>query len=978
MSKKNFTKIICRIPNEPFENLQSIVGNDLQKKIVNDPKFLYALFIASPSLYDILIQKKGEILNENLIITLLKYYTRSSYRNIPFGIFSSSAIIPEYTSEASGIIEVEEFYTKTLLDFIFWKNNYYKDSSNNSFSKLNPSIRIVGEKIKYIESTLNSDGNNDFTFTSIDKGGIEQDNVLDYDFNKIKANLLTEGYDIEEIETYQKDLSENGILINDNTLSPIFDQKQQQIYENSVHSKPIYELLKVADTTEYTNILSQIERQKDTFDTENSILNVVSFFKSNSTLSKNQLKLAQKAMAVLDRIEAKSSNRIRFKFENFIDAFEKKYEDETIPLLEVFDPETGIDYSLINESNIDAPEDPIDEILFRQIDLTNKKGNGYVNLTDSLLNSIEDRRIVSKNRNPLNCVRLNLYKDTDNSDICNITSVSRRTPIEIFSRFTHIDEDYLKLSQEIADYEQKSYSNAILAEIDYLPHIKSGNIIQRGQFRKYTIKIDSVVKSTFDIPLNDLYLKYDSGNIILFSKRLNKVIVPCFSNAHDYRYYKFNPLVRFLIELGNFYGENGSLLSVNAFHKYYSRVPRIVYEEKIILSKESWVVRRADFFKTNEWKEKNISDSVLKNAPENIKKLELPNKFEIIDDDVITYIDTTNILMLKIFLKELKKKRVLYIKEILLDSFKGIVKSEKGTHNAEFFMFLGNPQFKDSISKNITKSTACLPSIVRKFAPGSEWLYYKIYLKPEYCNKLIKSLSPLISQLQSENKINSFFYIKFYDPDFHIRLRFNVDNSNLVELMSILKKVLNPYLSQRYIHNIDLSTYTREIERYGIENMEIVEKIFHIDSIISINILNYSTEKYGTNFWLPSIRIVKEFLTILIDTENEIISFVKNMIDILKKELNITKEANIYINNLYKELKDSLFAIYDDNQNNNLYNILKESIEVLNFEKKSKNYYAGNLIHMHITRIVNINNKYYEYVIYNIYLKILLEKKFKK
>lgn len=976
MEKKSLPKIICRVPNEPYENLKSINTVELISSLLNDKKYLYSIYIASPSLYEIIINKKPQELTENLIITLIKYYIRFCYRSIPFGIFSSTSIL--CNQNFSENILIKSFYTKTTLDFKYFKNNLFNEEKDINSLKFNPSIRINNDKITYVESLFNLNGEKSFSYTSIDKGPIENDDVEDYDFSRVNSRLLNEGYNEDEIKEYQKELIENGVIINRYSLASIHDCNQQRIYSKSLSSKPINDILQIADNLDYEKMLDSINSFKKSSIEEKNVLNVNSFFKTETQLSKNQIKTSKKAFEVLNKIDAKFSKNVRLKIENFIDKFAQKYENEAILLLEVFDTELGIDYTLIDNSFDNNIDDHIEESLFKIIDEANNAKASFVKINDSFLNNIKDNESPNKTKNPLDCIRINLYKDISAKDICYISTNSRRTPIELISRFTHINDEYLELSKEIAEYEQSCYSETILAEIDYLPHVNSGNLIRRGKFRKYTIKIDNEVLSEYDIPLNDLYLQYISGKLVLFSKKLQRNILPCFSNAFDYRYQSFNPIVRFLIEFADLDLGIGSILPIPSYHKYYKRIPRIMYNDNIILSKESWIIRVHDLFDSHQLKEKDIPNSVINNFYDKKEILGLPDKFEIVNNDIVTFIDTSNILMLKIFLKDLKNNLFLYVKEVLLEAYEGIVKSEKGTHNGEFFMFLENPHFKDSTSVIISKKQQSNISINRKFLPGSQWLYYKIYLKQEYCNKFIKNISSLLFDLMSNKEIISFFYIKFYDPDFHIRLRFKINPIDYIHLITKINQFLSPLVIEKYISNVEISTYNREIERYSAENMEIIEDVFYIDSLLSINNLTTSFAKYNTNYWITSIRIIKEYLLLFFYTEEERVLFTKNMIDVLKNELDIQKTTTVSINKLYKDLKPSLNDIYNKNTQNPLYEVLNEHIAKLDFTKFSREYYAGNLIHMHITRIVNINNKYSEYVLYNFYLKLLYEDIFKK
>jgi len=51
----------------------------------------------------------------------------------------------------------------------------------------------------------------------------------------------------------------------------------------------------------------------------------------------------------------------------------------------------------------------------------------------------------------------------------------------------------------------------------------------------------------------------------------------------------------------------------------------------------------------------------------------------------------------------------------------------------------------------------------RIFSPGSEWLYYKIYMGQQSTNEiLLTQIQPLLHQLQQQNYIDKWFFIRYY------------------------------------------------------------------------------------------------------------------------------------------------------------------------------------------------------------------------
>ncbi|WP_127138032.1 thiopeptide-type bacteriocin biosynthesis protein [Flagellimonas oceanensis] len=70
---------------------------------------------------------------------------------------------------------------------------------------------------------------------------------------------------------------------------------------------------------------------------------------------------------------------------------------------------------------------------------------------------------------------------------------------------------------------------------------------------------------------------------------------------------------------------------------------------------------------------------------------------------------------------------------------------------------------------------------IRNFALGSEWLYYKIYIGPQTGDALLsQAIKPLVSNLIGRKLIDKWFFIRYTDPDFHIRIRLKISDTKYI------------------------------------------------------------------------------------------------------------------------------------------------------------------------------------------------------
>lgn len=116
----------------------------------------------------------------------------------------------------------------------------------------------------------------------------------------------------------------------------------------------------------------------------------------------------------------------------------------------------------------------------------------------------------------------------------------------------------------------------------------------------------------------------------------------------------------------------------------------------------------------------------------------------------------------------------------------------------------------------------------RNFYPGEEWVFYKVYCGTETANEvLIRCIQPLVQFLFEKKLIKKWFFIRYKDPDFHLRIRFHMQNVESVGivLLEFHKRMLS-FIDSKHVWNIQLDTYKREFERYGRSNIEDAETFF--------------------------------------------------------------------------------------------------------------------------------------------------------
>ena len=260
----------------------------------------------------------------------------------------------------------------------------------------------------------------------------------------------------------------------------------------------------------------------------------------------------------------------------------------------------------------------------------------------------------------------------------------------------------------------------------------------------------------------------------------------------------------------------------------------------------------------------------------------------------------------------------------------------------------------------------------RVFFPGDEWLSIKLYGNSKRIEELIGFyLMPFYRQLLSEKEIANFFFLRYADPERHLRLRIHatkdtIQQKILPKLNIWLKKLSHDGLLNKAV----IDTYSREIERYGgIELIELAEEVFYYDSMFVCRMIEYTRiNNLGASIEIiivASIINMMEELGIDYEIQREIFinSFDKNL---HRKFFQDSRKEILFICNSsddWSGLKgiqggDFIFNLFELRKDS-LNNFGKKMIELDNIGElwNNKKSILFSLIHMHCNRMFGSNQK---------------------
>jgi thiopeptide-type bacteriocin biosynthesis protein len=147
--------------------------------------------------------------------------------------------------------------------------------------------------------------------------------------------------------------------------------------------------------------------------------------------------------------------------------------------------------------------------------------------------------------------------------------------------------------------------------------------------------------------------------------------------------------------------------------------------------------------------------------------------------------------------------------------------------------------------------------VERRFPPGSEWLYVKLFTGPATADQVLLLVAPLLAASLAAGSIDSWHFVRYGDPDWHVRLRMHGPADVLLgELLPRLRDLAEPLLRTSQLWRIQLDTYEREVERYG-GDLAIghAERVFHADSEAVVAIMRELPGDAGADLrWRLALR----------------------------------------------------------------------------------------------------------------------------
>jgi len=960
--------LLLRTPVLSYEDTSTLASS------LQIPLFRFAILAASSDLYREL--QKAAFDYERLDVrsqkSLWKYWNRMRYRPTPFGLFA--AVSDAYWTDYSDTLVTETEDLEFHVNHDFKKNQELldklasEDSSGKEHYILNPACYRIGERLRYIISDFDQ-GDSSRTFhiceaqiDEVTRSVIESDTRValhELTIRLMQKLPLTQ----QECSKYLQTLIQAGILMPEIN-SQLNITGKDYLFRNAGPC------IQVGSVQEFENDAGNLY-----INTERRL--------SKKGLHSDYKKQISDGLECLLRFSAVfDSGKLR----DFKRAFVEKYDRQQVPLLSALDPEIGIGYNY----EIISGERP--------------------SLLDSVCLRLEENEIATGNWTPAHSLLMKKWLQSDSKydavylvpeDIYELPATDVTLPnsfsvlfrilngrvvleqgggataTAMCGRFTPISKEIYNGTKKLAIAEEEANPQVIFAEICHIENLHSANIDRRENLYAYEIPIlcGSVLDIEHQILLSDLSVSVIDDEVYLWSAKHNKRVIPRLSSAYNYARSELS-LFRFLCDL-QYEGLQTTLcLDLEQFFPNLDFYPRIVFKETIIHF-ATWVISET---KIN-YMAALPPDKRLIMLAEIARSNCWPRFVSLNEYDHQLVFDTQNQDDLHQLSMQVKQDRRMLIKEFLYDEDgQKLVTDHQGHGFVNQFIASVYHDHEIYVNKPIKMNSV---SIQRLFVPGSEWLYYKLYIHPAASNEiLVENILKAVRDLRRQGLLKQWFFVRFKDPRYHLRVRLQLTPKHTGYALSKFVKVLEELAATGIIQKYSIDSYERELERYSPELIVACEDFFCASTMLIVESLEKITAdesdyKYYyiaeisirlmlTAFGLSAGKAADMFkdlyhnLAASIPKEDKKHnSMMKKRHRAIRKEMNKITEQVVLIKVLKKPLK--LFETYLDDI----------AAKTLLWRQDRRLQLFSDLLHMHLNRLFVEESFAQEMILYYSYWRSL-------
>ncbi len=851
------------------QSLQALI------KLCDNPDMVQAIAFASENLASRIHELNLELTADNLKLaaSIYKYLTRMSTRATPFGAFSGVMLTAHGQHTEVNLSTPPELYIRIDNDCVAAiakraEQSAIQRHNQNLKVRKNTSLYRMGEELRFVSQQTQLKTNSYQLDTATITTAIEA--VLAQTATWITVGKLTETLkqqyqevDHHELLGFVFDLLQNQLLESDLGIVVSSKNSFATLYQRCLSAQVGTEITQpmkaILDILASQNKLDANHNHQALSTVKQLLADLLPDFTLNRWLHVDSFRTVDQRTLGEDRLTPllKSVQAIapflwrrNTAISEFTDKFVEQYGDAAVPLLEALDVDSGILFGpqrngrspllkgIVPETgqqDFTAWWEPLDTYIMQQVMAAVAAGQ-----TSVQLNSQDIQKYALFRPEPPQgfddtaAILGTFLQDRDGRPLYQIKNIAGPSALSLLGRFCSGHEPLAEACQTLAAQEQHKQTDAILAEIIHVPQAITANISGRPSLRPFEIVYgpgDSALPIEQQINCGDLFLQVQGGRLVLFSQRLNKAIKPRLASAHNTGGLNL-PVYQFLHA---FQGADGWLAGTE-LSRVFATLPYLpeIRIDDLIIAVRRWVLNRVEIKQLHQHQTIDAKLQAFKTLKEDkhicryVALTEGDNTLEFdlhVPLSVLTLINS---------IKQQKQATLTASNRQRLDpsfSHGGAVYRQEFVLPCQVKHPAQMPTHKWSNTSDLdVQSMKAMTSL-----PGERWTYLKLYMGEASADKLlVEQLTPLTQELVENGLVEQWFFIRYADPEFHLRVRFKLPQS--VDGQTVqhhLYQRLRVAYQQGLIKSISQDSYMPEVARYGgPEILPVCERLFHLNSAV--------------------------------------------------------------------------------------------------------------------------------------------------
>jgi thiopeptide-type bacteriocin biosynthesis protein len=523
----------------------------------------------------------------------------------------------------------------------------------------------------------------------------------------------------------------------------------------------------------------------------------------------------------------------------FRDDFVMHYEDREVPLLEALDEEVGVGFGPRADAARRQPRPDggaADVHRLRLLTRALSTAATELELTDDDVRALtNDSPLDVPDAASLACVLAAPSGEAAaRGDVTILLQgVFGPSGARMLGRFCHADPALERLVRRHVEDEEACRPDAVFAEVVHLAEGRLGNVLARPVLRAHEIELHgtSGAPDGAKLALDDLVVAVHGERVVLRSRRLGREVVPRLTSAHNF-YSSELAAYRFLGVLQ----QQGVASTLAWSWGQLAQAPFLprVRHGRLVLTRAQWLFAQRDLLAVVE--AKTLADRF--RAVQALRERHrVPRWVAVAVGDNELTLDLATAAGCDSFTHE--ARRLGGIRAIEL--FPAADELCMETPDGALFHELHVPLTKRAVPPAMTAARrASRHADDEVFPPGSEWLTAKLYTGRATADAIARDvIGPLVDQLTSAGLVDRWFFLRYSDPDWHLRVRFHGPGADSIgQVLPLLRAAVQPLLVDGTVWRFHLDTYRRETHRYGgPAGVALSEQLFAADSDAVVAVL---------------------------------------------------------------------------------------------------------------------------------------------